>query len=163
MASPTPSTLSRRQRLALLFVGWLNLLVLGGLLLLVLTDAPLAPVATAPDNNASCEANAALGLRQRGVAASVAITRQALLITVSGPDAAAAWEVFSMTVQLATLHCGPYNLIRVDVPDPEQRPQYRLVLELTGPELQAWADGRLTDGQLAERTRRQLYQTAPYY
>ncbi|HZY40686.1 MAG TPA: hypothetical protein VFF59_01665, partial [Anaerolineae bacterium] len=103
----------------------------------------------------------ALGLRQRGVAASVAITRQALLITVIGPDAAAAWEVFSATVQLATINCGPYNLIRVDVPDPDQRPNYRLVLELTGPELQAWADGRLTDGQLAERTRRQLYQTAP--
>jgi hypothetical protein len=156
------STLSRRQRLALLIVGLLNVLVIGGLLLLVLTDAPPPPIATtAPDNSAPCEANAALGLRQHGVAASVAITQQALLITVIGPDAAAAWDVFSVTVQLAAIHCGPYNLIRVDVPDPEQRPTYRLVLEVTGAELQAWADGRLTDGQLAERTRRQLYQTAP--
>lgn len=155
------STLSRRRRLALLLVGVLNVLVFGGLLL-VLTDTPLPPAATTtPDNSSQCEANAALGLRQRGVAASVAITRQVLLITVIGPDAAAAWDVFSATVQLAAIHCGPYNLIRVDVPDPEQRPTYRLVLELTGPELQAWADGRLTDGQLAERTRRQLYQTAP--
>lgn len=156
------STLSRRRRLALLLVGLLNVLVLGGLLLIVLADAP-PPLTTitAPDNSAQCEANAALGLRQRGVAASVAITRQVLLVTVIGPDAAAAWDVFSATVQLAAIHCGPYNLIRIDVPDPEQRPTYRLVLELTGPELQAWADGRLTDGQLAERTRRQLYQTAP--
>jgi hypothetical protein len=156
------STLSRRRRLTLLLVGLLNALVFGGLLLLVLTDTPLPPAAiTTPDNSAQCEASAALGLRQRGVAASVAITQQTLLITVIGPDAAAAWEVFSATVQLAAIHCGPYNLIRVDVPDPDQRPAYRLVLELTGPELQAWADGRLTDGQLAERTRRQLYQTAP--
>jgi hypothetical protein len=155
------STLSRRQRLALLLVSLLNVLLIGGLLL-VLTDTPLPLTATtAPDNSAQCEASAALGLRQRGVAASVAITQQALLVTVIGPDAAAAWDVFSATVQLATIHCGPYNLIRVDVPDPDQRPTYRLVLELTGPELQAWADGRLTDGQLAERTRRQLYQTAP--
>jgi hypothetical protein len=160
--SPLLSTLSRRQRLALLLVGLLNVLVLGGLLLLVLTDAPLPLTATTdPDNSAQCEANAALRLRQRGVAASVAITQQILLVTVIGPDAAAAWDVFSATVQLTSIKCGPYNLIRVDVPDPDQRPAYRLVLELTGPELQAWADGRLTDGQLAERTRRQLYQTAP--
>jgi hypothetical protein len=154
------TTLSRRQRLALLLVGLLNVLVIGGLLLIVLTDAP-PPLTAITDNNAQCEANAALRLRQHGVAASVVITQQTLLITVSGPDAAAAWDVFSATVQLAAIHCGPYNLIRVDVPDPDRRPAYRLVLELTGPELQAWADGRLTDGQLAERTRRQLYQTAP--
>jgi hypothetical protein len=156
------STLSRRRQLTLLLVGLFNVLLIGGLLLLVLTDTPLPPTATtAPDNSAQCEANAALRLRQRGVAASVAITQQTLLVTVIGPDAAAAWEVFSATVQLAAIRCGPYNLIRVDIPDPDQRPAYRLVLELTGSELQAWADGRLTDGQLVERTRRQLYQTVP--
>lgn len=156
------AALSRRQRLALLLAGLLNVLVLGGSLLLVLADAPLPlTTITTPDNSAQCEANAALKLRQHGIAASVAITQQTLLVTVIGPDAAAAWDVFSVTVQLAALHCGPYNLIRIDVPDPDQRPAYRLVLELTSPELQAWADGRLTDGQLAERTRRQLYQTAP--
>jgi hypothetical protein len=37
----------------------------------------------------------------------------------------------------------------------------RLFYELTGPELQFWADGQLNDAQLAERMRRQMYQTSP--
>ena len=66
------------------------------------------------------------------------------------------------TTRLAALGCGPYNLVRVDVPDPEGRPDARLILELTGPELQLWVDGQLDDGQLAERMRRKLYQTLPF-
>jgi hypothetical protein len=81
-----------------------------------------------------------------------------MLVTVDGP-AAHAWDVFSATTRLAQTGCGPYNLIRVDVPDPEARPNVRLVLELTGPELQFWANGTLDDGQLAERMRRQVYVT----
>jgi hypothetical protein len=59
------------------------------------------------------------------------------------------------------LGCGPYNLVRVDVPDPDGRPNVRLIYELTGPELQLWLDGKSSDVELAERMRRQLYQTAP--
>jgi hypothetical protein len=37
-----------------------------------------------------------------------------------------------------------------------------LFYELTGPELQLWANGQLNDAQLAERMRRQMYQTVPF-
>jgi hypothetical protein len=66
-----------------------------------------------------------------------------------------------MTAKLSRLNCGPYNLVRVDVPDPTGQPALRLVLELTGLEVQYWADGQLTDGQLSERMRRLQYQTRP--
>lgn len=156
------ASFTRQQKIALSIVVLLNVLALGGLVLLLLTNQPLAPLTVAgPDNNPQCESDFALNLRQNGVAATVAITNQALLVYVAGPDATAAWDVYSATTRLAHANCGPYNLIRVDVPDPEHRPALRLILELTGPELQAWADGRLTDAQLSERTRRQLYQGAP--
>lgn len=152
---------SRQQRLVLLAVVLLNAAVLGGLLIIL--NNPLPPevaLTLPPDNALVCESNAALALRQRGVAASVTITNLALFASVNGPSAAA-WDVFSVTHKLSQDGCGPYNLIRVDVPDPEGRTGARLILELTGQEIQLWADGRLTDGQLSERTRRSLYQAAP--
>ena len=153
-------SLTRQQRLALLA----SAAIISGLflaaILLLLTDEPPQPLAW-PDIGAPCEANAALAFRQRGVAASVAITREALLVTVNG-SSDQAWDVFSATTRLGTMGCGPYNLIRVDVPDPEGRPDVRLYYELTGPELQLWADGKLDDAQLAVRMRRQMYQAVPF-
>jgi hypothetical protein len=153
--------LSRRQIIAVAVIAVLNLLVLGGLVLLLSTadSTPLLALTPGPDNNVQCEANAALILRQQNVAASVSITDSALLVNVIGPDAAAAWDVFSMTAKLHRLNCGPYNLVRVDVPDPAGQPATRLVLELTGLEVQYWAEGQLTDGQLSDRMRRLQYQT----
>jgi len=152
-------SLTRQQKTALFLVLALNMLAIVGLVLLLLTNQSLTPLTVAgPDNNPQCESDFALNLRQNGVAATVAITNQALLVYVAGPDESAAWTVYSATTQLVRANCGPYNLVRVDVPDPEHRPALRLILDLTGLELQAWADGRLTDAQLAERTRRQLYQ-----
>ncbi len=152
-------SLTRQQRLALIA----GVAVIAGIflaaILLLLTDEPPQPLAW-PDIGAPCEANAALAFRQQGVAASVSITREALLVTINGPSDQA-WDVFSATTRLGTMGCGPYNLIRVDVPDPEGRPDVRLYYELTGPELQLWADGKLNDAQLAERMRRQMYQTSP--
>lgn len=153
--------LTRQQKILLVVLAVFNLLVFI-LAVLVLTDMPPAPIEPAgPDNSAQCEEDAAFSLRQQGVAASVAITNATLLVNVIAPDAAAAWDVFSTTIKLAHAGCGPYNLIRVDVPDPDRRPNTRLILELTGPEIQVWADGKLSDGQLSERTRRTIYQTAP--
>ncbi len=129
------------------------------LALLLFTDQPAEPVATLTDNRQQCEGIAALKLRQAKVAASLTIENQALLVRVDGPSAEA-WDVFSVTTQLTPLGCGPYNLIRVDVPDPSGRPTVRMTLELTGPELQYWADGVLNDAQLADRMRRQLYSIA---
>jgi len=83
-----------------------------------------------------------------------------MLVTVDGPSAQA-WDVFSATSRLVSMGCGPYNLVRVEVPDPEGRPDIRLTYELTGLEVQHWAEGRLNDLQFAERMRRQIYQTVP--
>jgi hypothetical protein len=155
--------LSRRQIIAVAVIAVVNLAVLGGLVLLLTTadSMPSLALTPGPDTSAQCEANAALTLRQQGVAASVSITDSALFVNVIGPDAAAAWDVFSMTAKLHRLNCGPYNLVRVDVPDPNGQPATRLVLELTGLEVQYWAEGQLTDGQLSERMRRLQYQTRP--
>ena len=152
-------SLTRQQRLILIAGTAIIAILFIGAILLLLTDQPPQALPW-PDLGAPCEANAALAFRQRGVAASVSITREAMLVTVDGPSAQA-WDVFSATTRLAAMGCGPYNLIRVDVPDPEGRSDARLILELTGPELQMWVGGQLDDGQLAERMRRQLYQTVP--
>lgn len=152
-------SLTRQQRLILIAGTAIIAIIFIGAILLLLTDQPPQALPW-PDLGAPCEANAALAFRQRGVAASVSITREAMLVTVDGPSAQA-WDVFSATTRLAAMGCGPYNLIRVDVPDPEGRSDARLILELTGPELQMWVGGQLDDGQLAERMRRQLYQTVP--
>jgi hypothetical protein len=153
-------SLTRQQRLALIAGAAIIAGIFLAAVLLLFTGEPPQPLAW-PDIGAPCEANAALAFRQQGVAASVSITREALLVTINGPSDQA-WDVFSATTRLGKMGCGPYNLIRVDVPDPEGRPDVRLFYELTGPELQMWAAGQLNDAQLAERMRRQMYQTVPF-
>ena len=152
--------LPRRQRLWLIGIAAFNAVVLILLFVLLFSDQPTEPAATLVDNSQQCEETAALDFRQNNVAASVAITNQAMLVRVDGPSAEA-WDVFSVTTRLVPLGCGPYNFIRVDVPDPDQRPNVRMTLELTGPELQLWANGTLNDAQLADRMRRQLYPIEP--
>ena len=153
-------SLTRQQRLILIASAAIIAAIFIAAILLLLTDQP-QPALLWPDVGAPCEANAALAFRRQSVAASVSITREALLVTVNG-SSDEAWDVFSATTKLAAMGCGPYNLIRVDVPDPDGRPEVRLFYELTGPELQSWAEGRLNDAQLAERMRRQMYQTVPF-
>jgi hypothetical protein len=153
-------SLTRQQRLVLIASTAIIAFIFISAILLLLTDQPPQALPW-PDLGAPCEANAALVFRQRGVAASVVITREALLVTVDG-SSDQAWDVFSATTRLVTMGCGPYNLIRVDVPDPEGRPDVHLLYELTGPELQMWVEGQLNDAQLAERMRRQMYQTIPF-
>jgi hypothetical protein len=152
-------SLTRQQRIALIIVIVMNALIFIAAFVLLSGDTPPAPVVW-PDTGAPCEAYAATSFRQQNVAASVTITREAMLVTVDGPSTQA-WDVFSVTARIATLGCGPYNFVRVDVPDPDGRPNVRLIYELTGPELQLWLDGKSSDVQLAERMRRQVYQTAP--
>jgi hypothetical protein len=153
-------SLTRQQRLIFIAsAACMAVIFLGGILLL-LTDQPPQALPW-PDLGAPCEANAALVFRQQGVASSVSITREALLVTVNG-SSDQAWDVFSATTRLAAMGCGPYNLVRVDVPDPDGRPDVRLYYELTGPELQLWAEGKMDDAQLAQRMRRQMYQTVPF-
>jgi hypothetical protein len=153
-------SLTRQQRLVVITGAVVIALIFLSAIALLIFDQPPQALPL-PDLGAPCEANAALLFRQNGVASSVSITREALLVTLSGASDQA-WDVFSATTRLAAIGCGPYNLIRVDVPDPDGRPDVRLYYELTGPELQLWAEGKLNDAQLAERMRRQMYQTAPF-
>jgi hypothetical protein len=153
-------SLTRQQSLSVMAGAAIIAVIFLAAIALLLTDEPPQRLEW-PDVGAPCEANAALAFRQQGVAASVSITRAALLVTVFGPSDQA-WDVFSATTRLVNMGCGPYNLIRVDVPDPEGRPDVRLFYELTGPELQLWLEGKLNDAQLAERMRRQMYQTVPF-
>jgi hypothetical protein len=152
-------SLTRQQRIALIAISAMNAVIFIIALSLLFGEPAPEPVIW-PDAGAPCEAYAAASFRQQNVAASVTITREAMLVTVNGPSTQA-WDVFSTTARLAALGCGPYNLVRVDVPDPDGRPNVRLLYELTGPELQLWLDGKSSDVELAERMRRQIYQTAP--
>jgi hypothetical protein len=157
------SSLTRRQRLTLGAIAAFNFIVLGALAVLLLSNTPL-PVdqPSGPDNSADCEQSAALTLRQDGVAGTVSIVgRQLIQVNITGPDAGAAWNALSMTVKMVDAGCGPYNLIRVDVPDPDGRPNTRLLVELSWPEVEAWSKGKFDDGQLSERMRRRLYETTP--
>ena len=153
-------SLTRQQRLIVIASTAFIAIIFLSAILLLLTDQPPQALPW-PDLGAPCEANAALVFRQQGVASSVSITREALLVTVNG-SSDQAWDVFSATTRLAAMGCGPYNLVRVDVPDPDGRPDVRLSYELTGPELQLWVEGQINDAQLAERMRRQMYQTVPF-
>ena len=156
-------SLTRRQRLTLLAIAVFNFAMLGALAVLVLTDTT-APIdqPSGPDNSVLCEANAALTLRQQRVPGTVSIVSNRLLeVDVAGPNAGAAWDVFSATVRLARAGCGPYDLIRVDVPDPDSRPNVRMLIEISWPEVEAWSKGKFDDGQLSERMHRQLYVSAP--
>ena len=153
-------SLTRQQRLIVIASTAIIAFIFLSAILLLLTDQPPQALPW-PDLGAPCEANAALVFRQQGVASSVSITREALLVTVNG-SSDQAWDVFSATTRLAAMGCGPYNLVRVDVPDPDGRPDVRLFYELTGPELQLWVEGKINDAQLAERMRRQMYQTVPF-
>jgi hypothetical protein len=153
-------SLTRQQRLIVIAGTACIAIIFLSAILLLLTDQPPQALPW-PDLGAPCEANAALVFRQQGVASSVSITREALLVTING-SSDQAWDVFSATTRLASMGCGPYNLVRVDVPDPDGRADVRLYYELTGPELQLWVEGKINDAQLAERMRRQMYQTVPF-
>jgi hypothetical protein len=153
-------SLTRQQRLIVIASTAIIAFIFLSAILLLLTDQPPQALPW-PDLGAPCEANAALVFRQQGVASSVSITREALLVTING-SSDQAWDVFSATTRLAAMGCGPYNLVRVDVSDPDGRPDVRLFYELTGPELQLWVEGKINDAQLAERMRRQMYQTVPF-
>jgi hypothetical protein len=155
--------LTRQQRLVLGAALLLNVIILGVLIWLVLStpSEPLPrPAPIGPNNSIECENNAAFNLRQQGVSGSIMISgSESIQVYVNGTDAGAAWNVFSTTVTLLRFNCGPYATVRVDVPDPNLRPNTRLMLDVSWPDVQAWANGTIDDGQLSDRMRRRLYQT----
>lgn len=155
-------SLTRQQRRVLGIAFLVNVVILGALIWLVFSTpaAPIAPAPIAPNNTVECEDDAALSLRQQSVSGSIYISgTESIQVFVDGTDAGAAWTVFSTTLALLNAGCGPYQTIRVDVPDPDQRPNTRLILEVSWPDAQAWATKQIDDGQLSDRMRRRLYQT----
>lgn len=155
-------SLTRQQRLVLGAALLINVAILGILIWLVFssTTPPVALTPIEPNNAIECENNAALSLRQQGVSGSVTISgSESIQVYINGTNAGAAWNVFSTTATLLNYGCGPYQIVRVDVPDPDQRANTRLRLEANWPDVQAWAGGSIDDGQLSDRMRRRLYQT----
>jgi hypothetical protein len=155
-------SLTRQQRLVLGAALLTNVAILGILIWLVFSSTipTIAPPPIEPNNAIECENNAALSLRQQGVSGSIMISgSESIQVYINGADAGAAWNVFSTTATLLNYGCGPYQVVRVDVPDPDQRSNTRLRLEVSWLDVQAWANDLIDDGQLSERMRRQVYQT----
>ncbi len=155
-------SLTRQQRLILGGALLFNVVVLGVLAWLILstpnTVEPL-PQVNEPNNTVECENNVALSLRQTGISASVTISHlESVQVYVDGADASAAWSVLNVMPTLKNFACGPYSIIRIDVPDPEQRPHLRLVLEATWADMLAWTNGSINDGQMSDRMKRRSYE-----
>ncbi len=141
-----------------------NVVLLASIGTLALSPTPAATptsIPSAPDVSVACQAEAASALTRREVAGTVAIRADGSVdFTISGDDPSDAWDAFAVSVELAANRCGPYDPIRVDVPDPSSIPGLRLVVEARWADVQAWAQGRLDDETLSGRATRSTYQRA---
>ena len=158
--------LTRRQilLLAVLFVGDVTLLVVGFLIV-----REPAPVSTAPTSasQASCQSIGAQLLAGRNLAGTARLdTDGALRFELSGSDLSghplprasdAAWDALAAAPALPDAGCGPYPLVRVDVPDPGGQLGGRLLVEVDWIDLRAWSKRELDDGELAARVKATSY------
>jgi hypothetical protein len=158
------STLSPRQRRTLVGLGLANVLllaVIGALALAPGADAGSPSTPThAPDTAqaTACRAIAAQALVERDVAATVALGDDGgINFALGSDDPAAAWDAFAVAAELPASACGPYDPIRVDVPDPAGIPGQRLIVEARWIDVLAWWQGRIDDTALNERTGRSTY------
>ncbi len=157
------STLSTRQRNLVIGLAVANLIVLTAMSALLLAPAP-APVSSPrpPDTSVACRTAAARALAERGVAGTVTLHADGSLeFALSGDDSTDAWEAFAVSVALPAQGCGPYDPIRIDVPDPSRAPNRRLVVEARWADVAAWSLGRIGDEALSERAARSAYVTVP--
>lgn len=156
---------SRRQIIALvaLFAGDVALLLVGWLI--VRGTAP-AGAATAA-SPASCQATGAQLLVRHNLAGASRLDAGGVLhFELSGQDASgfplprasdAAWDALAAALALPDAGCGPYRLVRVDVPDPSGQPGSRLLVQVDWIDLRAWGKGELDDGELAARVQATSY------
>jgi hypothetical protein len=110
-------------------------------------------------SQASCQVLGAQHLAVRNLAGVARLDADgALRFELSGQDIAgsplsraseAAWEALAAAVGLSEMGCGPYRVVRVDVPDPSGQPGARLLVEVNWIDLRAWGKGELDDGELA--------------
>ena len=153
--------LSHRQRRVLILLASANLILLGAIAALALaparTSAP-SPTSTRPYAIDACKAEAARALLQQNIAGIVAIGEDGSIeFTLSGDDPADAWTVFAVSAELPKRGCGPYDPIRVDLPDPSRIANRRLVVEAVWFDVQAWSRGQIGDETLSERMARATY------
>ncbi|HEY4689772.1 MAG TPA: hypothetical protein VIK33_10700 [Anaerolineae bacterium] len=154
-------TLSPRQRRVLIGLGLTNAILLVTIGALALAPASEAsPIATPhlPDTTIACRTTAAQALADHRVAGTVALRADGSIdFTLSGDDPADAWDAFAASAELPAQGCGPYDPIRVDVADPSLTPGLRLIVEARWIDVQAWAQGRIDDETLSQRTARSTY------
>jgi hypothetical protein len=153
--------LSSRQRRVLIGLGLANAVLLIAVGALALAPAPnpaSSEPATLPDPHNTCRTTAARALAERGVAGTIAIRAgDSIDFRLSGDDPAAAWSALAAAADLPARGCGPYDPIRIDVPDPSLAPNLRLVVEARWTDVLAWSQGRLDDSALSERMARSTY------
>jgi len=156
------SALSLFQRRVLIGLAAANvalLALIGALAFSPALDTPAAPLPSQVDLD--CQSAAASALARRGVAGTVTVRADSSIdFTLGGNDPAAAWEAFAVSADMPARGCGPYTPIRVDVPDPSLTPRRRLIVEARWLDVQAWAQGRIDDAALSERTIRSTYTRA---
>ncbi|MGH2593521.1 MAG: hypothetical protein ACRDGG_08420 [Anaerolineae bacterium] len=155
------SALSTRQRNLLIGLAVANLFLLTamGALLLAPEPQPIA-IMTPPalDTRIVCRSAAARALADRDVAGTVAIRADGSIdFAVSSDDPADAWDAFAASAELPAQDCGPYDPIRIDVPDPSLTPNLRLVVEARWADVKAWSLGQIDDEALSSRTIRSIY------
>lgn len=154
------TTLSIRQRRVLIGLSFANLILLAAIGVLAVAPAPQPATTPAPvpDTALTCRSAAARALVEHDVAGTVAILPAGSIeFTIGDDDPASAWDAFAVSAELPARGCGPYDPIRIDVPDPSLAPNRRLVVEARWADVQAWWLGRIDDETLSERTRRSTY------
>jgi hypothetical protein len=157
--------LTRRQAilLAVLFAGNVAVLLVG--FMIVRGTVPAGAAMSVPIKN--CQATGAQLLLQHNLAGTSRLDADgALRFELSGRDASglplqrttdAAWDALAASLSLPEAGCGPYPLVRVDVPDPSGQPGSHLLVEVSWIDLRAWGKGELDDGELAARVKATSY------
>lgn len=157
-------TLSIRRQRVLIGLALANLIWLVTLGALALSPtAATAPTDTrvAPVAGIACQTEATSALADRQVAGTIVIRIDGSIdFAISGDDSTAAWDAFAVSAELVERGCGPYDPIRIDLPDPSFIPGLRLVVEARWIDVQAWWQGHIDDETLSDRATRTTYQQA---
>lgn len=121
-----------------------------------------APSSPTPDRSQTCQAIAAQRMAAHAIAGTVTLHADgSIAFKLSGDDATDAWDAFAVSAELPARRCGPYDPVRIDVPDPSLIPNLRLVVEARWADVEIWAKDKIDDQTLSDRTSRSTYQAAP--
>jgi hypothetical protein len=159
------SSLSTRQRRVLIGLGLANLTLLIVAGTFVLTPEPETspiPTPTLSSQAIECRTIAARLLADHEVAGTIAVYSDGSIeFVIGGDDPTAAWDSLAVSVEMTQRGCGPYDPIRVDVPDPSRVADRRLVVEARWIDVLAWSQGQIDDAKLSDRSKRTSYTRHP--